>query len=69
MPQAGVAIALAVLVLNGFPPWGRVLGTVLLGSIIVNELIGPVLFRMALARAGEIGAAADAPADARIIHA
>ncbi|HJT18339.1 MAG TPA: cation:proton antiporter, partial [Thermoanaerobaculia bacterium] len=69
MPQAGVAIALAVLVLNGFQPWGRVLGTVLLGSIIVNELIGPVLFRLALARAGEIGAAGEAAADAHMIHA
>lgn len=54
LPQAGVAIALAVLVLNDFPPWGRVLGTVLLGSIVVNELVGPILFRLALARAGEI---------------
>lgn len=53
-PQAGVAIALAVLVLNGFPPWGRVIGTILLGSIVVNELVGPVLFRLALARAGEV---------------
>jgi Kef-type K+ transport system membrane component KefB len=56
LPQAGVAIALAVLVLNDFPPWGRVLGTVFLGSIVVNQLIGPVLFRFALARAGEIPA-------------
>lgn len=54
LPQAGVAIALAVLVLNDFQPWGQVLGTVLLGSIVVNEMIGPVLFRMALQRAGEI---------------
>lgn len=59
LPQAGVAIALAVLVLNDFAPWGRVLGTVLLGSIVVNELLGPILFRIALARAGEIGAAAE----------
>lgn len=54
LPQAGVAIALAVLVLNSAEPWGRVMGTVLLGSIVVNELIGPVLFRWALAKAGEI---------------
>jgi Kef-type K+ transport system membrane component KefB len=52
--QAGVAIALAVLVLNDFAPWGRVVGTVLLGSIVVNQLIGPILFRFALAKAGEI---------------
>lgn len=54
LPQAGVAIALSVLVLNDFPPWGRVLGTVLLGSIVVSQLVGPVLFRFALARAGEL---------------
>jgi Kef-type K+ transport system membrane component KefB len=54
LPQAGVAIALAVLVLNDFEPWGRVVGTILLGSIVVNQLIAPVLFRIALIRAGEV---------------
>ncbi|HUP50408.1 MAG TPA: cation:proton antiporter [Thermoanaerobaculia bacterium] len=54
LSQAGVGLALAVLVLNDFQPWGRVLGTVLLGSIVVNQLIGPVLFRFALAKAGEV---------------
>jgi Kef-type K+ transport system membrane component KefB len=72
LPQAGVAIALAVLVLNDFEPWGRVIGTVLLGSIVVNELLGPVLFRIALARAGEIGAEAaneDGPGEAApVLH-
>lgn len=58
LPQAGVTTALAVLVLNDFPPWGRVLGTILLGSIVVNQLIGPVLLRAALSRAEEIGKAA-----------
>jgi Kef-type K+ transport system membrane component KefB len=66
LPQAGVAIALSVLVLNDFPPWGRVLGTVLLGCIVVNQLVGPVLFRLALSRAGEI---AQAPEHASNVHA
>jgi Kef-type K+ transport system membrane component KefB len=57
LSQAGVAIALAILILNDFEPWGRVFGTILLGSIVVNQLIGPVLFRYALAKAGEIGEA------------
>jgi Kef-type K+ transport system membrane component KefB len=55
LPQAGVAIALAGLVLNDFQPWGRVVGTVIIGSIVVNQLVSPVLFRIALSRAGEIG--------------
>jgi Kef-type K+ transport system membrane component KefB len=52
-PQAGVAIALASLVLGDFRPWGQVVGTVLLGTIVVNELVAPVFFRAALVEAGE----------------
>jgi Kef-type K+ transport system membrane component KefB len=55
LPQAGVAIALAALLLADFPPWGRVIGTIVLGTIIVNQLIGPVLFRNAVIAAGEEG--------------
>jgi Kef-type K+ transport system membrane component KefB len=53
LPQAGVAIALASLVLSDHKPWGSVFGTVLLGTIVVNELVAPVLFRNALVAAGE----------------
>jgi Kef-type K+ transport system membrane component KefB len=57
-PQAGIALALANLVQGAFP-WGEALGTLLVGTIVVNELIGPVLFRAALARAGELGRRTD----------
>lgn len=53
LPQAGVAIALVALLLADFAPWGRVIGTIVLGTIIVNQLIGPVLFRNAIIAAGE----------------
>jgi Kef-type K+ transport system membrane component KefB len=53
LSQAGVAIALAALLLADFDPWGPVVGTIVLGTIIVNQLIGPVLFRNALVAAGE----------------
>lgn len=56
LSQAGVAIALVALLLADFEPWGRVVGTVVLGTIIVNQLIGPILFRGALVAAGETGA-------------
>jgi Kef-type K+ transport system membrane component KefB len=55
LSQAGVAIALASLLFLEFPGWGQVLGTVVLGTIVVNQLIGPVLFRAALIRSGEAG--------------
>jgi Kef-type K+ transport system membrane component KefB len=54
-PQAGVAIGLANLVATSFTPWGPAAATLILGTIVINEMLGPVLFRMALERAGEIG--------------
>lgn len=62
LPQAGVAIALASLVLSGHKPWGSVFGTILLGTIVVNELIAPILFRNALVAAGETHAEEEAEA-------
>lgn len=53
LPQAGVAIALASLVLSDHKPWGSVFGTVILGTIVVNELVAPVLFKNAIIAAGE----------------
>ncbi len=60
IPQAGVAIALVALLLADFRPWGPVVGTIVLGTIIVNQLIGPVLFRNALVAAGEVHAEEEA---------
>lgn len=59
LSQAGVAIALVALLLADFEPWGRVVGTVVLGTIIVNQLIGPILFRGAVVAAGEARAMAE----------
>lgn len=56
LPQAGIALALATSIKSGFKPWGDAVGTILLGTVVVNEVLGPVLFRLALARAGEIPA-------------
>ena len=61
LPQAGVAIALAALLLADFAPWGAVVGTIVLGTIIVNQLVAPVLFRNAIIDAGE-GTSTPAPA-------
>jgi len=55
VPLAGVAIGLANLVATSFQPWGPAAATLILGTIVINEMLGPVLFRMALDRAGEIG--------------
>jgi Kef-type K+ transport system membrane component KefB len=53
--QAGVTLGLTIIVSSEFPEWGGRVQTLMVSLIALHELIGPVLFRMALARAGEIG--------------
>jgi Kef-type K+ transport system membrane component KefB len=56
LPQAGIALALANTIKTSYAGWGEAVGTILLGTVVVNEVLGPILFRAALARAGEIPA-------------
>ena len=53
--QAGVTLGLTILVASEFPDWGLRVQSLMLALIAMHELVGPVLFRAALARAGEIG--------------
>lgn len=53
--QAGVTLGLALLVSAEYPTWGATVQTLMLALIALHQLSGPVLFRAALARAGEIG--------------
>ena len=55
LSQSGVAIGLAILVSKHFAGWGEAASACLLGGIMVNERIGPVLFRSALVKSGETG--------------
>lgn len=55
--QAGVAIGLAAVVAEAYPEAGAALRTLLLSLIAVNETVGPILFRRALDRSGEVGEA------------
>ena len=51
--QAGVAIGLAQLAQRHFPEIGVYLTTVVLAVITVNQLVGPITFKMALNMVGE----------------
>jgi len=51
--QAGVSIGLEQLAASQFPEIGVHLNTVVLAIIAVNQIIGPVTFKMALHRVGE----------------
>lgn len=52
--QAGVAIGLATVLAQVYPERGEEIRVLFLAVIAVNESIGPIFFRQALARSGEL---------------
>jgi Kef-type K+ transport system membrane component KefB len=55
LPQAGLALALALLIGRTFPSFGAAAQALVIGTIGVNELVGPVILRVMLVRSGEAG--------------
>ena len=53
LPQAGVAIAMSQLAVGMLPAYGEEIRAVVLTGTLVYELIGPVLAKIALSKAGE----------------
>ncbi len=51
--QAGVSLGLAKAVVVEFPEWGLSLATLLIAIIVLNQLIGPPLLKIAINLAGE----------------
>ena len=52
--QAGITLGFASVVAAEFPGWGNQVQLLLVASIAIHELVGPVLFRRGLAQAGEL---------------
>ena len=53
LPQAGVAIGMALVASNYFPEYSQILLPVVIGSTIFFEIIGPVFTRLALKRVND----------------
>jgi Kef-type K+ transport system membrane component KefB len=51
--QAGLALGLAVYMANEFPRIGEGFRSLAIAAVAINEMIGPILFKFALSRAGE----------------
>ncbi len=51
--QAGLALGLSVIVAREFPSFGTPFRALAIATVAVNEMIGPVLFKLALDRSGE----------------
>ncbi|WP_066502183.1 cation:proton antiporter [Abyssisolibacter fermentans] len=54
LPQAGVAIGLAMIVMLEFPEFGKELSNIVMGAVLIYEIIGPILTRIILYKAKEI---------------
>jgi hypothetical protein len=55
LPQAGVAIGMALIATQRFPELREVILPIVLSSTVIFELIGPVIQRYVLIRVGEAG--------------
>jgi Kef-type K+ transport system membrane component KefB len=55
VPQAGLSLALIVVIPNNFPSFGGAAAVMILSLLGVNLLVSPVLLRSALIRSGEAG--------------
>ncbi|MEM6644417.1 MAG: cation:proton antiporter [Bacteroidota bacterium] len=53
LTQAGVALGLATVVANEFPGWGEQFATVIIALIVINQFLGPPLFKWAIHQVGE----------------
>lgn len=48
LTQAGVALGLATIISDVFPGWGQQFETIVIAIIVINQLVGPPLFKWAL---------------------
>lgn len=55
LPQAGLALALALVVEKTFTTFGSEAAVIMFGVVGVNELLAPVLLRQAILKSGEAG--------------
>ena len=51
--QAGVSLGLAGIVMRSFPEWGAALSTIIVAVVALNQIIGPIAFKVALGAVGE----------------
>jgi Kef-type K+ transport system membrane component KefB len=55
VPQAGLALALAMVLKNTFPTFGEGAAVILFGVVGFNEMVAPIILRKMLMRSGEAG--------------
>jgi Kef-type K+ transport system membrane component KefB len=51
--QAGLSLGMSVVIAKAFPSFGEGFRSLAIAAVAINEMVGPVLFKFALDRAGE----------------
>lgn len=59
--QAGVGLGLATIVANAFPSWGAEFQTIVVAVIVLNQFVGPPLFKWSIQMVGEARTRANTP--------
>lgn len=59
--QAGVGLGLATVVANAFPEWGNEFQTTVVAVIVINQFVGPPLFKWSINLVGEARLRANTP--------
>ncbi len=59
--QAGVGLGLATIVANSFPVWGNEFSTIVIAVIVLNQFVGPPLFKWSINLVGESRLKANVP--------
>ncbi|MGD8998774.1 MAG: cation:proton antiporter [Granulosicoccaceae bacterium] len=62
MPQAGVAMAMALVSMQHFPQWGQKILPIVIATTVLFEIVGPILTRYALRHSGEVEQGEQEPA-------
>lgn len=62
LPQAGIALGMALVAAQRFPEVQRVVIPAVVATTVLFELVGPILTRVALGRVNEAGLAPESPA-------
>lgn len=55
--QAGLTLGMSIVIESEFPQLGTAFGSLVIATVAINEVVGPILFKLALDRSGEIAAA------------
>lgn len=61
--QAGVGVGLATIISTKYAGWGNEFATVMISVIVINQIVGPPLFKWALHLAGEVHVRSDGSYD------